>query len=67
MIENPKTTIWKDTAKGKICVKTRVGLPTPIPKQGDSVFDNEFGNTICTGLTCSGSENNVQEVMLTIQ
>jgi len=67
MVKDPETTIWKDTSEGKTLIKTKKGLPLPIPKQGDSVYDNEFGETICTGVTYSGSEYDVREIMLTIQ
>jgi len=67
MIKKPETSIWKNTPEGKKHIKTKIGLPSPIPKQGESVYDSDFGNTICTGLEYSGSENNIREVILTIQ
>jgi len=66
MVTTPKTTIWENTSKEKILIKTKNGLPSPIPKQGESVYDPEYGNTVCSGITCSGSENEVIEVKLTI-
>jgi len=63
----PKTTIWKLTSNGQSLIKTLSGIPSPIPKQGEEVYNNEFGKTICTGLSCSGSQNTVVEVRLMVQ
>ena len=67
MFKNPETTIWKITSEGKTLIKTKTGIPSPAPKQGESVYDNELGNAICTGIKCSGSGNNILEVELTIK
>lgn len=66
MVTNPKTTIWENTFKETKLIKTKNGLPSPIPKQGESVYDPEYGNTVCAGITCSGSGNEVTEVKLNI-
>ena len=62
-----KTTIWRNDRNGTILVAEQPGLPSPIPKMGQSVFMPDFGNTVCTGVTTSGSDNAVTEVQLTIQ
>jgi len=67
MIKSPQTTIWENTPSGKKLVKSRAGLPIPTPRQGEFIQDREFGRTICSGVTCSGSNEEVIGIQLTIQ
>ncbi len=65
-----KTTIWRTTKERlSVLVAEKRGLPSPIPKTGQPVATSDFGNTICTGVTTSGSGNNeiVVEIKLTIE
>lgn len=67
MINHPKTTIWRNSPDGTILVETRNNLPSPIPRQGQLIYDPKFGETICSGITYSGSDNAVIEVRLTLR
>ena len=67
MNNNPKTTIWENTSACTKLVKTRNGIPYPTPKQGELVYDPEFGETICSGTTKVGSDDTIIEVKLTIK
>ncbi|MBN1290396.1 MAG: hypothetical protein JXB48_01030 [Candidatus Latescibacteria bacterium] len=64
---DPKTTIWRSSPDGMILVKEIKGIITPEPKQGQTVYIPNLGDTICTGITSSGSENTVIEVQLSIK
>ena len=67
MIKAPQTTIWENTSSGKKLVKSRAGIPNTTPRQGELIQDREFGKTICSGAKCSGSNEEVIEIQLTIQ
>lgn len=62
-----KTTIWSNDQGKTVLVAEQPGLPSPIPKRGQSVFMPGFGDTVCTGITTSGSDKEVVEVQLTIR
>jgi len=67
MINHPKTTIWRNSPDGLVLVETRNNLPSPIPKQGQTVYDPKLGEAICSGITYSGGDNAVIEVQLTLR